>query len=107
MTTHRWLDRPDQLPELAAALAVTPWLAIDTEANSMFVYRECMCLLQLNLGGEIWIVDTLALLRGMGHTVVEAPANQGAAELILHRAAEGLLEGGVDRRPPDGAAIGR
>ena len=51
--------------------------------------------------------DTLALLRGMGHTVVEAPANQGAAELILHRAAEGLLEGGFDRRPPDGAAIGR
>ncbi|MFZ9745419.1 MAG: gamma-glutamyltransferase [Opitutaceae bacterium] len=51
--------------------------------------------------------DTLALLRGMGHTVFEAPANQGAAELILHRAAEGLLEGGFDRRPPDGAASGR
>lgn len=82
MTTHRWLDRPDQLPELAAALAVTPWLAIDTEANSMFVYRECMCLLQLNLGGEIWIVDTLALLRAeswAGLTPTSGPAPRSTA----------------------------
>jgi ribonuclease D len=63
---HRWIDRPDQLPELAAVLATTPWLALDTEANSMFVYRERMCLLQLNAGGELWIVDTLALLRAEG-----------------------------------------
>jgi ribonuclease D len=65
-TPHRWIDLPEQLPEVAAALATAPWIAIDTEANSMFVYRERVCLLQLNIGGELWIIDTLALLRAEG-----------------------------------------
>lgn len=49
--------------------------------------------------------DTLKLLRGMGHTVVEG-SNQGAAEVIMVHPS-GRLEGGVDRRAPDGGAAGR
>ncbi|HKP17587.1 MAG TPA: PfkB family carbohydrate kinase, partial [Gaiellaceae bacterium] len=49
------------LPSAARVLesAEAPWVALDTESNSMFVYRERMCLLQLNAGGRLFIVDTL------------------------------------------------
>ncbi|MDP3719297.1 MAG: gamma-glutamyltransferase [Acidobacteriota bacterium] len=50
--------------------------------------------------------DTLALLRAMGHTVNEG-GNQGAAQVIVFNQKENLLEGGVDRRAPDGGAAGK
>jgi gamma-glutamyltranspeptidase/glutathione hydrolase len=50
--------------------------------------------------------DTLAILAGRGHKLVEVE-RQGAAEGILVNLREALLEGGFDRRAPDGAAIGR
>jgi len=56
-----WIDRPEQLAEVAAVLDTAPWIALDTESNSMFVYRERMCLLQLNAGGRLFALDTLAL----------------------------------------------
>ncbi len=48
-TDHRWVERPEGLAELSAALATTHELALDTESNSMFAYRERVCLVQLNL----------------------------------------------------------
>jgi gamma-glutamyltranspeptidase/glutathione hydrolase len=50
--------------------------------------------------------DTLALLRSRGHELQEVPT-QGVAEGIAYDAREDLLEGGFDRRAPDGAAVGR
>jgi gamma-glutamyltranspeptidase/glutathione hydrolase len=50
--------------------------------------------------------DTVKLLQGLGHRLVEGPT-QGVAEGVAYDAAAGLLEGGSDRRAPDGAAIGR
>lgn len=50
--------------------------------------------------------DTIHALRAKGHTVVEGE-NQGAAEVIVFNQKENLLEGGVDRRPPDGGAAGK
>jgi ribonuclease D len=38
-----------------------PWVAFDLEANSMFVYRERVCLIQINAGGQLFVIDTLAL----------------------------------------------
>ncbi len=87
---HRWLDRADQLPELAAALATAPWLALDTEANSMFVYRERMCLLQLNVGGELWVVDTLALLKAVEWTGMTDDGAPAAPSHVLAPLAAGL-----------------
>ena len=47
--------------------------------------------------------DTFALLRAKGHEIRETAA-QGVAEVIVFDAAAGVLEGGVDRRAPDGSA---
>ena len=54
--------------------------------------------------------DTIALLRARGHEVKEGEgdqATQGVAEGVLYDAAADMLEGGADRRAPDGAVIGR
>jgi ribonuclease D len=61
MPEHQWIDRAEQLPQVVSALAGAPWVALDTESNSMFVYRERMCLLQLNCGGALFVLDGLAL----------------------------------------------
>jgi gamma-glutamyltranspeptidase / glutathione hydrolase len=47
--------------------------------------------------------DTVALLQARGHALTEIPV-QGVAEGILFDAVRGLLEGGADRRAPDGGA---
>jgi gamma-glutamyltranspeptidase/glutathione hydrolase len=47
--------------------------------------------------------DTVALLKARGHTLTEV-SMQGVAEGIVFDAARGLLEGGSDRRAPDGGA---
>jgi len=47
--------------------------------------------------------DTLAALRAKGHDVVQG-GNQGVAEVIVYNAVDDILEGGVDRRQPDGGA---
>jgi gamma-glutamyltranspeptidase/glutathione hydrolase len=50
--------------------------------------------------------DTLRLLEARGHQVSEGPS-QGVAQAVALDPETGLLEGGSDRRGPDGAAIGR
>lgn len=55
------VERQEQLAAVVEAVAAAPWVALDTESNSMFVYRERICLLQLNAGGRLFLVDTLAL----------------------------------------------
>jgi gamma-glutamyltranspeptidase/glutathione hydrolase len=49
--------------------------------------------------------DTLAILAGRGHTLVEI-GQQGVAEAIVYDGKQDLLEGGSDRRAPDGGAVG-
>ncbi|MEO8499486.1 MAG: gamma-glutamyltransferase [Vicinamibacteria bacterium] len=51
--------------------------------------------------------DTLAILKQRGHNPVELPFSQGVAQGIVWNKTDKLLEGGSDRRAPDGAAIGR
>jgi gamma-glutamyltranspeptidase/glutathione hydrolase len=47
--------------------------------------------------------DTLALLARRGHQLATSE-RLGSAEVIVYNQAEDMLEGGVDRRAPDGAA---
>jgi gamma-glutamyltranspeptidase/glutathione hydrolase len=50
--------------------------------------------------------DTIDALAAKGHELKQIEV-QGVAEAIFVNAREGLLEGGCDRRAPDGAAVGR
>jgi gamma-glutamyltranspeptidase / glutathione hydrolase len=49
--------------------------------------------------------DSIAKLKAMGHTVTEQ-GGQGVAEVIVV-GSDGVLEGGLDRRAPDGGAAGK
>jgi gamma-glutamyltranspeptidase / glutathione hydrolase len=50
--------------------------------------------------------DTIKALTAMGHTIREG-GSQGAEQVIVVNQKEGILEGGVDRRPSDGSAAGK
>src|SRR5262245_37573970 len=49
--------------------------------------------------------DTIAELQRRGHAL-RTTDSQGVAQIIVVNEKEGLLEGGTDRRAPDGAAVG-
>lgn len=49
--------------------------------------------------------DTQDILRKFGHELLEG-GEQGSTQVIVFRENEGILEGGNDRRVPDGAAVG-
>jgi gamma-glutamyltranspeptidase/glutathione hydrolase len=49
--------------------------------------------------------DTVAELEKRGHTL-RSGGSQGVAQVIVFNAAEDVLEGGSDRRVPDGSAVG-
>jgi len=53
---------------MLAHLEGEPALAVDTESNSLYVYRERVCLIQISVPGVDYLVDPLALrdLSGLG-----------------------------------------
>lgn len=55
------VDTPDALARLVDDLLGQPRVAIDTESNSLYAYREQVCLIQISTPGGDTIVDTLAL----------------------------------------------
>lgn len=52
---------PAALEELAARLQQSPRIAVDTESNSLFAYRERVCLIQFSIPDDDFLVDPLAL----------------------------------------------
>ncbi len=57
---YQFIDRPEQLTPLFAALDRCTEIALDTEADNLFRYRTRVCLLQIQAAGEIYLVDLLA-----------------------------------------------
>jgi ribonuclease D len=61
------VTRPAELAQMIAVLSQQPSLAVDTESNSLFAYREQVCLIQFSVaGGDSgpsldYLVDPLAL----------------------------------------------
>lgn len=56
-----WVDTPDALQRLVEDLSRSRRLAVDTESNSLYAYRERVCLLQFSTAQADYLVDPLAL----------------------------------------------
>jgi ribonuclease D len=56
-----YISTSKQLRSLAASLATEPLLALDTESNSLYAYREQVCLVQISTRSADYIVDPLAV----------------------------------------------
>ena len=59
---YTFLDQPAQLAPLFDALDRVDEVAIDTEADNLFRYRTRICLLQVMVGRQIFLVDLVAPL---------------------------------------------
>jgi ribonuclease D len=75
------IDTEHALAELVSVLRQAPWVAMDTEADSLHAYPEKLCLIQLALPGQDELIDPLAAL-DLG-PLWKALAHQ---ELIMHGA---------------------
>lgn len=60
-TPPQWIDTPKDLQNMLTAISSEPLLAIDTESNSLYAYREQVCLVQVSTPRSDYLVDTLAL----------------------------------------------
>jgi ribonuclease D len=56
-----WVDTSDGLQALVADLLQHEMLAVDTESNSLYAYRERVCLIQFSTDDKDYLVDPLAL----------------------------------------------
>ena len=56
-----FIARPNSLKRLAAELSNEPIIAVDTEANGLYAYREQVCLIQFSTANTDYLVDTLAI----------------------------------------------
>ncbi len=82
-----WIERNEQLPELAAALASQPAFGLDTEFMRERTFFPILCLLQIAAGGRIWCIDTL----GGNHLQALVPALKApATRKIIHAARQDL-----------------
>jgi ribonuclease D len=59
MPEANWIDRNDELPGLASAMASQTAVGVDTEFLRERTFFPKLCLLQLSVGGTIFCVDTL------------------------------------------------
>src|SRR5258708_34830640 len=49
------------LRELVRRLHNEPLIAVDTESNSLYAYRENVCLIQISTRTQDWLIDPLAV----------------------------------------------
>jgi ribonuclease D len=56
------ITRSAQLAEIIDRLQAQPAIAVDTESDSLYVYREKVCLIQISIPDEDYLIDPLANL---------------------------------------------
>ena len=77
----RVIDREAELLALCEAITAAPWVALDTEADSLHAYPEKLCLIQISVPGRDELVDPLA---GMDMSVFFSALNRHT--LLMHGA---------------------
>jgi ribonuclease D len=88
MDNPRLVQTPLALTETCQRLRREPRFAVDTESNSLFAYREQVCLVQFSTPGEDVLVDPLALpdLSPLGPILADP-----ALEKVFHAAEYDLI----------------
>lgn len=88
----KWIDRQDALDTTMARLGAQNEIAVDTEADSLHSYFDKVCLVQISVPDEDFIVDPLAKvdLKGFGDVLAKPEITKvfhgGDYDLrILHR----------------------
>lgn len=83
-----YIDNPRDWEACLHRLQAEPRLAIDLEANSMYVYREQVCLMQISIPTQDYIVDPLADLNfaPLGELIADP-----GVEKIFHAAEYDLI----------------
>ncbi|MBN2258791.1 MAG: HRDC domain-containing protein [Anaerolineaceae bacterium] len=65
--TPNWIDTPATFAAMLVELRDSPILAVDTESNSLFVYHERVCLVQISTGQADYLIDPLVIdIRPLG-----------------------------------------
>ena len=59
-TPFQYIDDADGLRRLMQSLTQSPCIAVDTEANSLHNYYERVCLIQLSIDNEHFVLDPLS-----------------------------------------------
>jgi len=70
-----------RLKGVISAINESPWVAVDTEADSLHAYPEKLCLMQFSVLGADFLVDTLA-----GLDLSELLRTLQSREIIFHGA---------------------
>ncbi len=74
------------LSRLVETLAREPALSVDTESNSLFAYRERVCLIQFSTPAEDFILDPLALEPGVAVSALGPLFANPAQQKVFHAA---------------------
>lgn len=83
-----WVDTTDGLRRMCASLLGQPRIAIDTEANSLYAFREQVCLIQFSIPGIDYLLDPLTL---HDLTPLADIFNSPVIEKVFHAAEYDLL----------------
>jgi ribonuclease D len=85
---HQLIITPQAWQTCLEQLRAQPRLAIDLEANSMYAYREQVCLIQISCPKQDYIIDPVADidLSGLGEMIADP-----AVEKVFHAAEYDLL----------------
>ncbi len=69
-----WIDQDKTLDRFLSTLDGARQIAVDTESNSLFAYREQVCLIQISTPADDFIIDALAGLdlSGLGNIFSDA-----------------------------------
>src|SRR5437868_15098451 len=73
------IDTQSALTDFLQELRTAEWVALDTEADSLHAYPEKLCLLQISVPGENYLIDPLS---GIDLTPVWPVLQEH--ELIMH-----------------------
>ncbi len=84
----KFVETPREWQACLESIQAEPHLAIDLEANSLYAYREKVCLIQISIPGQDYIIDPMAglELNSLGDIIKD-----GSIEKVFHAAEYDLI----------------